>query len=64
MRDKDIVASALREAALIIGDYLEPGYPRDPMATIKRLIEVLEDQELAGAIKRLEEKPSLKIVTK
>jgi hypothetical protein len=53
MKDKAIVTTALNEAGLIIGDYLQPGRPRDPVATIKRLIEVLEDRELSGAIKRL-----------
>jgi hypothetical protein len=40
MKDQAIVVTALNEAALIIGDYLEPG-PKDPIATINRLIEVL-----------------------
>jgi hypothetical protein len=54
MKDKAIVTAALNEAGLIVEDYLQPGRPQDPVATIKRLIEVLEDQELLGAIKRLE----------
>jgi hypothetical protein len=61
MKDQDIVISALNEAALIIGDYLEPG-PRDPVATINRLIEVLDDQKLAAAIKRMEKGYGLKVV--
>jgi hypothetical protein len=28
MKDQDVVLTALNEAALIIGDYLEPGIPR------------------------------------
>jgi hypothetical protein len=40
MKDQEVVLTALNEAALIIGDYLEPGIPRDPVATINRLIEV------------------------
>jgi hypothetical protein len=47
MKDRDIVLAALNEAALIIGDYLEPGLPRDPAATIHRLVKVLDGQELA-----------------
>jgi hypothetical protein len=53
MRDEAIVTTALNEAALIIGDYLEPG-SRDPVATINRLIEVLDNQKLAAAIERME----------
>jgi hypothetical protein len=58
----DILETALKEAALIIGDYLEPGRPPDPMAAIKRLIEVLDNQELADAIKRLDGRHALKVV--
>ena len=53
MKDQAIVVTALNEAALIIGDHLEPG-PKDPIATINRLIEVLDNQELAAAIERME----------
>ena len=44
--DQDVVLTALNEAALIIGDYLEAGQTRDPVATINRLIEVLDRQKL------------------
>jgi hypothetical protein len=60
--DQNVVLTALNEAALIIGDYLEPGHPRDPVATINRLIEVLDDQKLAAAIKRMERGYGLKVV--
>ncbi len=62
MKDQDIVIAALNEAALIIGDYIEPGHPRDPVATVNRLIEVLDNQELAAAIKRMEKGYGLKVV--
>jgi hypothetical protein len=61
MKDQDVVLTALNEAALIIGDYLEPGLPRDPVATIKRLIEVLDDQKLAVAMERIDKRDSLKV---
>jgi hypothetical protein len=61
MKDQEIVLAALNEAALIIGDYLEPGLPSDPVATINRLIEVLDRQELAAAIKRVEKGYGLKV---
>ena len=41
MKDQEIVLAALHEAALIVGDYLEPGRPRNPVVTINRLIKVL-----------------------
>ena len=61
MKDQAIVVTALNEAALIIGDYLEPGR-KDPIATINRLIEVLDNQELAAAIERMEKSYGLKVV--
>jgi hypothetical protein len=61
MKDHDIVVTALNEAALIIGDYLEPGFPRDPVATINRLIEVLDNQKLAAAMERIDKRDSLKV---
>ena len=54
MKDEDIVVRALDEAALIVVDYLELGHPRDPVATMSRLIKVLDDQNFAVAIKRME----------
>jgi hypothetical protein len=37
-------------------------YPKDPNATINRLIEVLDNQELAAAITRLEKGYGLRLV--
>jgi hypothetical protein len=62
MKDRDIALNTLNEAALIIGDYLEPGYPKDPTATVNRLIEVLDNQDLAAAITRLEKGYGLRLV--
>jgi hypothetical protein len=61
MKDQDVVLTALNEAALIIGDYLEPGLPRDPVATINRLIEVLDNQKLVAAMERIDKGDSLKV---
>jgi hypothetical protein len=54
MKDQEIVLKTLNEAGAIISDYLEPGMQRDPVATIDRLIRVLDNQSLAEAITRLE----------
>jgi hypothetical protein len=62
MNDQAKIQIALAQAALIIADHFEPGLPRDPLATIKRLIEVLDGQELAAAIKRTERGHGLKVV--
>jgi hypothetical protein len=62
MNDQATILIALNEAAFIIADHFEPGLPRDPVATIKRLIEVLDSQELAAAIKRMERGHGLRVV--
>jgi hypothetical protein len=62
MNDQAKIQIALAQAALIIADHLEPGLPRDPLATISRLIEVLDNPELAAAIKRTERYHGLKVV--
>jgi hypothetical protein len=60
--DQDVVLTALNEAALIIGDYLEGVHTRDPVATINRLIEVLDRQKLVAAIMRMEKGYGLTVV--
>ena len=62
MKDRDIVTTALKNAALIVGDYLERGHPKDPVATIKRLMEVLEDPNLSAAIVRADQGKALRVV--
>jgi len=59
--DQDVVLTALHEAALIIGDY-QAGDTRDPVATINRLIEVLDRQKLVAAIMRTEKGYGLTVV--
>jgi hypothetical protein len=53
MTDQELLISTLREACLIIAKYLKPG-PRDADEVITQLIEVLDTQELANAIERIE----------
>jgi hypothetical protein len=45
----------------IIGEYIEPG-PRDAEQTLSRLIAVLETQDLARAIERIEKGHGLRVV--
>jgi hypothetical protein len=62
MNDQSTIQAALTQAILIIADHFEPGLPRDPVATIKRLLKVLNDQELAEAIDRTEHGYGMKAV--
>jgi hypothetical protein len=56
-----LLISTLREAGRIIGEYIEPG-PRDAEQTLSRLIAVLETQDLARAIERLQKGHGLRVV--
>jgi hypothetical protein len=45
--DHATIQIALNEAAFILADHFNPGLPRNPLATVKRLLEVLDSQEVA-----------------
>jgi hypothetical protein len=61
MTDQELVVLALRKANRIIAAYLEPG-PRDADETITQLTAVLDTQELARAVDRLEKGHGLRVV--
>jgi hypothetical protein len=52
-RDKEIVLKVLDRATAVVSEYLEPGRPRDAVATVNELIAILDNQELAGALRRM-----------
>jgi hypothetical protein len=63
MTDQQIIFSALRQAGFIIASYLEPGPgPRDADEAITQLIAVLDTQELADAMNRVERGFGLRVV--
>jgi hypothetical protein len=61
LTDQELLISTIHEAGRIIGEYIEPG-PRDADETITQLIAVLDNQDLAGAIDRLEKGHGLRVV--
>jgi hypothetical protein len=60
--DHATIQIALNEAAFILADHFNPGLPRNPLATVKRLLEVLDSQEVATAIGRLDRGYGLRVV--
>jgi hypothetical protein len=62
MKDHAVILAALNEAAFIIADHFEPERPGDPVMTVKRVIEVLEHEDLVASIKRLEKGHFLRVV--
>src|ERR1700752_846266 len=61
VKDREIVLAALRDARVIVREYLEPG-PRDCEQTINRLLSTLDDQKVVTAIDRLDRRYSMRIV--
>jgi hypothetical protein len=52
-RDKEIVLNTLDRAIAVVSAYVEPGLPRNAAATVNELIAILDNQELAGALRRM-----------
>jgi hypothetical protein len=59
--DQDLVLAALRQVGSIVAEHLESG-TSDPGETITRLVAILDTQELAEAINRLEGWQGLRVV--
>ena len=63
MTDQELLISTLRKAGRIIGEYIEPG-PRKTDQTLTQLIAVLDRQDVAHAIERLEKGHEFRDVVK
>jgi len=61
MTDQELVLSALRQVGLIIAEHLELGMT-DADEVITRLVAVMDTNELAEAINRLERGFGLRVV--
>lgn len=60
MTDQQLAILALREAQLILADYVEPG-PRDSDKTIRQLLAVLDRSDVVEAVDRLEDATGLRM---
>jgi hypothetical protein len=54
LQDQVTTVKAVRQAQLILSDYIEPG-PRSAEKTIERLLDVLDRNDVVEAVDRLEE---------
>ena len=61
MTDQELIFSALRQVGLIVAEHLESG-ARDADEAITQLIAVLDTQELAVAMNRVERGYGLQVV--
>lgn len=61
MTDQQLLISTVREAGQIIADHLAAGGP-SALRTLSRLIAVLDNEDLARAIERLEKGHGLRVI--
>jgi hypothetical protein len=61
MTDQQLVVSALRQVGLVLAQHIELG-ARDADEVVTQLIAVLDTQELADAMNRLERGHGLRVV--
>jgi hypothetical protein len=61
MTDQQLLISTVRKAGRIISEYLEPG-PHDSAEILNRLIAVLDTEDVARAIERLEKRHGQPVV--
>jgi hypothetical protein len=60
--DQELISSALRQVGLIIAEHLQSGRPSDADEAITQLIAVLDTQELAAAMNRVERGYGVRLV--
>jgi len=53
LSDEELTLMAIREAQLILADYIHPG-PRDAEKTLNELLSVLDRNDVVEAVDRLE----------
>lgn len=61
MSDQKLLITALHDAGRVIAEYLQPG-PRDADKSIQKLIAILDRQDLAAAMRRLEDGHGMRLV--
>ncbi len=61
MTDQDLIFCALRQVGVIIGEHLESG-SSDADEVVTQLIAVLDTEELAAAMNRVERRSGLRVV--
>lgn len=59
--DYDVVINALEESREILRGHIDPG-PRTSKRTIKALLEILDDASVVGALDRLLQRRSVRLI--
>ena len=62
MRDVDILIQVFVEIETILAEHIQPGHPRDPVATIDLIFRALDRAEVPAAVERLAHYRDLRLV--
>lgn len=62
MTDQKLLISAVRKAGHILAEHIEPGASRNADETIAQLVAVLDNEDLARAIERLDKSHGLRVM--
>jgi len=59
--DEDTVSKATEDARRILAEYIAPG-PRDAAQTVRRLLAVLDTEEVVRALDRMKRRRTMRLV--
>jgi len=60
--DQDTLVRAIEDARRILGEYIEPGRPRDAARTVERLLAVLDRNDVIHALDRIKRRRVMRLV--
>jgi hypothetical protein len=60
LSDEELTVYAIREAQLILADYMQPGF-RDAEKTVVDLLEILDRNDVVEAVDRLEDATGIRL---
>jgi hypothetical protein len=60
--DEDTLVRGVEDARRILGEYIEPGRPRDAARTVERLLAVLDRNDVIHALDRIKRRRVIRLV--
>jgi hypothetical protein len=60
--DQDTIVRAVEDARRILGEYIEPGRPRNPARTVERLLIVLDRNDVVHSLDRIKRRMVIRLV--
>ena len=60
--DQETLIRAIEDARRILGEYIEPGRPRDAARTVERLLAVLDRNDVIHVLDRIKRRRVMRLV--